>query len=425
MLRIRMYLLLVGLLPVWLLGQPADFVVVKPATQGFAPKKLAAVDDLLQTAVDSQWVAGAVALVARRGEIVYEKAFGYRNLESQDPMETGDLFRIASMTKPITSLAALQLYEQRGINFSDPVGRYLPSFEEAQVLDSLHPDGSWEAHPADEEVTIHHLLTHTSGISYAFSDPLMRQIYGPAGIIELTTPEPVRLETNIAKLGTLPLKHEPGAAWTYGLSVDVLGRVIEVSAGEPLDVFFRTHIFEPLGMEDTDFYLEADQADRLTSLYGNHPQAKLFPYPNDGSRGFPGDYPLMGAQTYFSGGAGLVSTARDYLRFCQAILNGGELFGQRIIEAETLQHMLENKIGDLRVGTDLFSYGFAITPAGTDLPYGRRPGRLSWSGYFQTLFWIDQEREVVGILLTQVVPSSYRDRLFHGFEAAVNAAIKE
>ena len=407
------------------LAAPADFAAVSPARVGMSPDSLARIDGLLQLAVDSQWVSGAVALVARQGQIVYERSFGMRDIASADRMAPDALFRIASMTKPITSLAILQLYEQGKLDFQDPVSQYIPAFAGVQVLDSLDPaTGTWQGHPAQTPITLHHLLTHTSGISYGFADPLMQQLYGPAGILDLTTSDTVYLAENIDRLARLPLKHEPGARWTYGLSIDVLGRVVEVASGQPFDQYLRTHIFAPLGMDDTGFYFGEEMAPRLTTLYSNHPEYRLVPYPEPAGGGLSPRYPIAGARTYFSGGGGLTSTARDYLRFCQAILNGGELFGQRIIRPETLAHMRENKIGDLRVGRSHFSYGFSITPDEADLPLGQLPGRLGWGGAFQTHFWIDPAREVVAILLTQVIPSRHQQPLYEGFEQAVNAAMQ-
>ncbi|GAB4430137.1 MAG: serine hydrolase domain-containing protein [Bacteroidia bacterium] len=396
---------------------------VKPAAAGLSADSLARVDALLQQAVDSQWIAGAVALVAREGRIAYTTTVGMRDIAAGDPMAFDDRFRIASMTKPITSLAILQLYEAGKLRFDDPVAKYIPAFGGVQVLDSVDlRDTTWYGHPARETLTIHHLLTHTSGICYSFSDTTISKLYAKAGILEIWTLWPATLADNIDKLARLPLKHEPGAAWTYGLSTDVLGRVVEVVSGQPLDQYMREHIFDPLGMDDTGFYFDSTEADRLTTLYSNHPTYKLVPIPDQPARGMSGNTPVAGAKTYFSGGGGLTSTAEDYLRFCQAVLDGGVLHGTRIIADTTLRHMRENKIGALWGDIDHFSYGYSLTTARSDLSLGRRPGRLSWGGAFQTTFWIDPERRAVVMLLTQVIPSLHQDKLYTTFERRVNAA---
>lgn len=403
-----------------------EFTTVAPDEAGFSVDSLAKLDGLLQASVDSQWVAGSVALIAKDGKIVYHKSFGQRDMDAGDAMATDDLFRIASMTKPITSLAILQLVEQGKLAFDDPVERYIPEFANLQILESLNnADTSYTSRPASTTLTIHHLLTHTAGIAYSFTDTTLNNIYQKGKIVELATLKPTKLEGNIAKLAQMPVKHEPGEKWTYGLGIDVLGRVIEVVSGLPFDEYLKRNIFTPLGMDDTGFYFGDDMAGRLTTMYSNDAEAKIKPFPHNPENDFTGQFPIMGAKTYFSGGGGLTSTATDYLRFCQMVLNDGELNGVRVIGAETLRHMKENKIGDLRVGRDYFSYGYAITAPDGDLRYNRKPGRLSWGGAFQTTFWIDQERKIIAMMLTQVYPSYHQNKLYHNFETAVSNAIVE
>ncbi len=399
------------------------FEYTTPESKGLIADSLTKIDDLFNLALEDEWLAGAVALVAVDGSIVYEKAFGYRNISEKDSMETTDIFRIASMSKPITSLAILQLQEAGKLNFDDPLSKYIPEFANPQVLDSINPlDSNYTSTPASQEITIHHLLTHTSGISYGFADTTMNKLYAKAGIIDLTTLRPVTLEENIAKLAQLPLKHEPGERWSYGLSIDVLGRVVEVASGMPFDQYLEQNIFEPLGMESTGFYFDDSMANRLTTMYANQRDPKLVAFPNDPERDLTGDFPIQGAKSYFSGGGGLSSTAHDYLKFAQAILNGGELNGTRVIKEETLQHAKENKIGDLQVGRNKFTYGYMIVPENGDLRFNRTPNTISWTGAFQTSFWIDQERKTVGIMLSQMYPSYHQSKVYNGFEQAVNGA---
>jgi CubicO group peptidase (beta-lactamase class C family) len=383
------------------------------------------IDELLQGAVEKEWIAGAVALVVKDEKIVFENAYGFRDKEQDARMEENHLFRIASMTKPITSLAILQLHEKGLLDVEDPVSKFIPAFANAQILESVDAaDSSWTARPATQTLKISDLLRHTSGISYGFLDTTMNKLYAKAGILDLSTTEAITIEENVDRLATLPLKFEPGTAYQYGLSVDVLGRVVEVASGEPLDQYFLKYIFEPLGMNHTGFYFDESAGEELTRMYSNSKEWGLTPFPGQGS--LTDAWPITGAKTYFSGGGGLISNARDYARFALCVLNGGALGNQRIIEAETLNLMKTNQMPNgLRVGRDHFSFGFMVTADDGDLRFGRKPGRLSWGGAFQTTFWIDQERNSVAILLTQVYPSFYQRAIYDGFETAVNSAFIE
>ncbi|AFL84848.1 penicillin-binding protein, beta-lactamase class C [Belliella baltica DSM 15883] len=381
---------------------------------------------LLEKAVDNQWIAGAVALVAIDGEIVYENAFGFRNIALNEAMKTDDIFRMASMTKPITSIAILKLYEEGKLDFKDPVSKYIPEFSNPQILVALNPtDSSYTTKPASREVTIHDLLTHTSGISYGFADTLMNKIYAKEGIIDLTTLRPIKLEESIAKLAKLPLKHEPGEKFTYGLSIDVLGRVVEVASGLSFDQYLLENIFDPLGMDDTRFYFDDEtQKERVTTMYANTRSEPLVEFPENPNRDLSGFFPIKGAKTYFSGGAGLSSTAQDYFKFCQMVLNDGELNGVRVLKEETIAFAKNNQIGEIRMGRDHFTYGYQVVPEDGDLRFGRIPGKISWGGAFQTTFWIDPARNSVAMLLTQMYPSYHQQKLYGPFEQMVNGAFE-
>ncbi len=383
------------------------------------------INDLLNQAVDEQWIAGAVALVAVDGEIVYEEAFGYKNISQNIKMQPDAIFRMASMTKPITSIAILKLYEDGKLDFQDPVSKYIPEFANPQVLLEINPaDSSYTTKPASREVTIHDLLTHTSGISYGFADTLMNKIYAKEGIIDLTTLKPIKIEESIAKLGKLPLKHEPGEKFTYGLSIDVLGRVVEVASGMPFDEYLKINIFDPLQMNDTRFYFDDDaRAERLTTMYANTRKEALVEFPENPNGSVSGFFPIKGEKTYFSGGAGLSSTAQDYFKFCQMVLNDGEYKGVRILQEETIAYAKNNQTGDIRVGKDYFTYGYQIVAEDGDLRFGRKPGKISWGGAFQTTFWIDPSRNAIAILLTQVYPSYHQQKLYGPFEKIVNEAV--
>jgi CubicO group peptidase (beta-lactamase class C family) len=382
------------------------------------------IEQLLHEAIDNEWIAGAVALVAVDGEVVYENAFGYRNIAQEIALEPDDIFRMASMTKPITSIAILKLYEDGKLNFDDPVSKYIPEFANPQILVDVNPiDSSYTTKPATREVTIHDLLTHTSGISYGFADTLMNKIYTKAGIIDLTTLKPIKIEEGIARLAKLPLKHEPGEKFTYGLSIDVLGRVVEVASGQSFDQYLIENIFDPLGMNDTRFYFDDEaQAARLTTMYANTRREALIEFPENPNANMSGFFPIKGAKTYFSGGAGLSSTAQDYFKFCQMVLNDGDLNGLKILKKETVAYAKNNQIGELRMGKDHFTYGYQVVPEDGDLRFGRIPGKISWGGAFQTTFWIDPVRNSVAILLTQMYPSYHQQKLYGPFEKIVNGS---
>lgn len=382
------------------------------------------IDLFLEKAIDNQWIAGAVALVAVNGQIVYENAFGYKSIAQNETMKTSDIFRLASMTKPITSIAILKLYEDGKLDFKDPVSKYIPEFSNPQILNKVNPaDSSYTTIPASREVTIHDLLTHTSGISYGFADTLMNKIYAKDGIIDLTTLKPVILEESIAKLAKLPLKHEPGEKFTYGLSIDVLGRVIEVASGQSFDQYLLRNIFDVLGMDDTRFYFDDEaQAERITTMYANTRSEPLVEFPENPNRGLSGFFPIKGAKTYFSGGAGLSSTAQDYFKFCQMVLNNGELNGVRVLKEETIAYAKTNQLGEIRMGKDYFTYGYQVVPEDGDLRFGRIPGKISWGGAFQTTFWIDPARNSIAMLLTQMYPSYHQQKLYGTFEQMVNGA---
>ncbi len=279
------------------------------SSAGMSEERLARIDAMCMEAVEQNKIPGMVALVAKNGKIVYYKAFGMADNKSKRAMKRDDIFRIASQTKAITSTAVMMLWEEGKFRLDDPISKYIPEFKDAMVLDSFNEnDSSFTSRPAEKQITIRHLLTHTSGIGYGFIDVDVRftKIYNKAGIIDLATTEPISIEENIKKLAKLPLHHDPGDKYVYSEGLDVLGYFIEIISGMPLDVFFRERIFDPLGMDDTWFYLPNSKHDRLVTV-----QTKE----NDEWRKYPvnsvydPDYPIKGAKQFLSGGAGLCSTA--------------------------------------------------------------------------------------------------------------------
>lgn len=404
------------------------FETVNPSQAGFYPDSLQNITGFLQAAVDSNKIPGAVAMIVKDGAVVYNQAFGMADIEEGEAMESDHIFRLASMTKPVTTVAALMLAEWDSLDVNDPVSDYIPEFADVRVLERVDmSDTTWTGEPVAEPVTIHHLLTHTSGIAYGFINEQMGAVYGKGGVPDGTVMDGRTIAETMASLGDLPLKHEPGSAWTYGLSTDVLGRVVEVASGTPLDRFFQQEIFEPLGMDSTGFNIPAAQQDEIVALYRN-PAPKTLSRVSQLSVEGPDSLDINSNQlpkiTYFSGGSGLMGTTQDYQVFLQTILNGGTFGDTRIFGDQVAGWMREHQISDLRLETDGFSYGFRVTLPDGDTSNMRKPGRLQWGGLFQTHFWIDPVRNSTVVLMTQVFPSRHQQELYNGFEQRVNRSYK-
>jgi len=368
-----------------------------PSSAGVSDQRLARIDKVLQQAIDSGWIAGSVGFIARDGKIVYYKAAGSNNPETKSPMHRDDIFRIASQTKAITSVAVMMLFEEGKLLLDDPVSKYIPEFAHPTVLDKYNPqDTTYTTVKANREITIRDLLTHTSGIDYAgIGSEDMRAIYAKAGIPTGFVSDKIILGDKMKKLGKMPLVHQPGERFTYGLNVDVLGYLVEVLSGETLDHFFQTRIFEPLGMIDTYFYLPASKFNRLVKVSiedKNHHLVNMSPE-------FV-DYPLSHG-TYYSGGAGLSSTIKDYATFLQMLLNKGVYNGKRLLARRTVELMTTNQIGDLNVGWDKFGLGFEITTEKGQSRLGISQGSFAWGGYFATTYWADPKEHLVCLLFLQ------------------------
>lgn len=372
-----------------------------PRSVGLSEERLARIDAMCQEAVTKSEIPGAVALVARNGKIVYYKAFGMADNHSGRVLKRDDIFRIASQTKAITSTAVMMLWEEGKFRLDDPISNYIPEFSNGQVLDSVLEDGSFATTPVKNPITIRHLLTHTSGIGYGEIDPdeRFKKIYRDAGITDLFTIENIRIEESVKKLAKLPLHHNPGENFTYSEGLDVLGYFIEVISGMPLDQFFRIRILDPLGMEDTWFYLPETKHNRLVTVQQKE-NDKWINYP---VTFYDTNYPIKGAKTFFSGGAGLCSTAQDYANFLQMYLNNGELNGVRILSRTTIQFMMANQIGDIWGDVDAH-HGLAfrvINQKGQDLGGQGSVGTFDWGGYFNTQYFADPKEQMIGIILKQ------------------------
>jgi len=374
-----------------------------PASEGMSAERLARIDVMLIEAIAQDEIPGAVALVARNGKIVYFKAVGTGDSESKRPYKRDDIFRIASQTKAITSTAVMMLWEEGKFRLDDRISKFIPEFGKAQLLDTfIEKDSSYTTKPADNQITIRHLLTHTSGIGYGFidGDDRFRKIYQKTGIIDAFTTEPITIEENIKKLAKLPLHHNPGEKYTYSEGLDILGYLIEIVSGKSFDEFLRERIFNPLGMDDTWFYLPESKYDRLVPVQTKK-DGKWIKYPPIPV--YDPDYPKKGAKKFFSGGGGLSSTAKDYATFLQMYLNNGELNGIRLLSRTTIQFMRANQAGDL-FGNSGEYYGLAfgvLDQKGEDLGGQGSVGTFRWGGYFNTQYFADPEENIVGVLMKQ------------------------
>lgn len=400
--------LLVAAAPVALHGQEW----ATPEDVGMSSERLTRLTATFEDYVRDGRLPGAVIQVMRDGKIVYQRAFGHRDVESADPQEVDDIFRIASQTKAIVSAAVLMLQEEGRLLTSDPVGRYLPEYAETTVAVETE-DGGYEVVPAERPITLRDLLTHTAGVPYHI--PGAGPTYGPAvggweeigiqGWYFADREEPIR-ET-VRRIASVPFAAQPGERFVYGYSTDILGAVVEVASGMPLDAYLRSRIFEPLDMRDTGFYLSPDDAGRLSTVYGLR-DGGLSRNPDGSGMDAQGEY-ADGPRTSFSGGAGLLSTARDYARFLQAILNGGALDGVRILSPKTVEIMTQNHVGDL-LGEDVgFGLGFQVV---RDLG-GRgvigSEGEFSWGGAYHSSYWGDFTEDLVVVYFTQLLPAGGLD----------------
>ena len=373
----------------------------EPTTVGVSPERLDLIDNMLMTAIEENQIPGVVALFARKGKIVYYKAFGMADNHANRPLKRDDIFRIASQSKAITSTAVMMLWEQGKFQLDDPISKYIPEFKDAQVLDTFNDaDSTFTTKPAEKEITIRHLLTHTSGIGYGIIDNSeFRKMYQKAGVTDLFTVKPVTIEANIKTLAKLPLHHNPGEKFTYSEGLDVLGYFIELMSGQPFDQYLKEHIFEPLGMNDTYFYVPDSKAKRVVTVQTKK-DGEWTKYSNVY---YDVDYPIKGARTFFMGGAGLSSTAKDYATFLQMYLNQGELNGIRLLSRTTIKSIMANQIGDFWGDSGAY-YGLAfgvLDEKGQGKGGRGSIGTFDWGGYFNTQYFADPEEEVIGILMKQ------------------------
>jgi CubicO group peptidase (beta-lactamase class C family) len=373
-----------------------------PDSAGLSAERLERLSDTLQGYVDEGKVAGSVTLVARRGRIAYFNAFGSRDAEANAPMQTDAIFRIASQSKAIVSVAAMTLVEEGKLLLTDPVGKYLPEFLETKVA-VARDGGGYDVVKAARPITVRDLLTHTSGFGYGTGvGGELWTAAGQTGYYFADKNETIR--DSVRRIASLPAHAHPGTQWIYGYNTDILGALVEVVAGKPLDRVLSERVFEPLGMRDTEFYLSPGKANRLTAVYSQN-AGKLERAPSPGNSVGQGHY-VEGPRKNFSGGAGLLSTATDYARFLQMMLNGGELDGRRILSRKTVELMTTSHLGTISYNAGQgFGLGFYVVE---DLGARGTPGsegEFGWGGAYHTTYWVDPREQLVVVHLTQLVPA--------------------
>jgi CubicO group peptidase (beta-lactamase class C family) len=398
--------LLVGVFLLAALGFAQDLPIVKPETVGLSSERLERIGAAVQRNIDDKRIAGAVTLVLRRGQVAWFKAQGMADREAGKAMRPDSMFRICSMTKPITSVAVMMLYEEGHFLLEDPVSKYLPEFKNAKVF--VQPaTGEAYSIPATHEISIRDLLRHTSGLTYQWNSvlgPLYKNANVASGLLQYDG----TIEESVKRLAGVPLLFNPGDSWEYGLSVDVLGRLVEVISGKPLDEFLRERIFTPLGMKDTYFYPPNDKVDRLAAVYTYYADKGLNRFPDtpitEGPFSYSADYPYRGPKKLFSGGAGLVSTAEDYARFCQMMLNEGKLGDIRLLSRKSIELMTQDQLGKIS-SEQSFGLGFGIDGVKTPLAELGSAGEYKWGGFYYTAFSIDPKEQMIVIFMGQLHPA--------------------
>jgi CubicO group peptidase (beta-lactamase class C family) len=385
--------------------------IVSPESVGLSSERLERIASAIQKSMDDGRIAGGVALVARHGKIAYLKAVGMADRDAKKPMRTDSIFRICSMTKPITSVAVMMLYEEGRFMLNQPVSDFIPEFKEMKVLDPPYPQDKTSPPgavvDAKRPITIRHLLTHTSGLTYGGAR--LGKVYRDAGINGGLIQNEGTIGDAVKKLAAQPLLFQPGDAWEYSLADDVLGYLVEVVSGMPLDKFFQERIFKPLGMKDTYFFLPDEKVPRLATAYTYYPEKGLQlildgQVVKEDDSTYSADYPYRGPRTYFSGGGGLCSTAEDYYHFCQAMLNRGEFNGVRLLGRKSVELISQNHVGEKREEAG-YGLGFGVFSEPRHLTELGSLGSYYWGGFYYTAFVIDPKEDLIAIFMGQLHPS--------------------
>ena len=380
----------------------AEFPRAAPGEVGLSQDRLDRITAAMKEDVDKGYLAGAIGVVARHGKIAYWETVGLADIAAKRPMRDDAIFRIYSMTKPIVGVALMTLYEEGKFSLREPVKKYIPELGDAKVLVGK------KAVQAKREMTIQDLMRHTAGLTYGlFGKSPADDLYVEADLLSGNS----SVDDFIQKLAKLPLKHQPGSAWEYSVSVDVQGRLIEVLSGMDLAAFMSERVFKPLGMRDTGFTVPPGKKDRFVEIYQKtEDEQSIEPAPPGRSKRYY-DY----ESAWYSGGGGLVSTTRDYLRFCQMLLNGGELDGKRVLSRKTVELMTMDHLGETRRASSILTkgYGFGLdfavhaNPAGSGL--NGSAGEFNWGGLAGTIFWVDPAEELIGLYMIQMLPPRFED----------------
>lgn len=395
--------------------------------------RLLKIDAVIRRQMEAKHIPGATALVLKNGKVIYQKAFGYADLETKRKLKIDDIFRIASQSKAITSLGVMMLWEEGKFLLDDPISKYIPAFKASSVLKAYDAQTeTYTSMPAKREITVRDLLRHTSGIAYPaiFSDPVMWKIYERAGIPSGIGTTAGTLKEKMEQLARLPLQHQPGEGFTYGLNIDLLGHLIEIWSGQALDVFMKQRIFDPLDMKDTWFHLPSEKQNRLVSLYESTADHQLIKVNHLLYEGVDPNFPKLNG-SYLSGGAGLSSTTNDMANFYTLYLNKGTFNGRRLISGKTIALMLQNQLGD-QVKTSAmppqpenFQFGlggFALETQKNDYLLPLSQGSFGWGGAFNTHGWADPKEGLIALLFTQEYLSPYFS-IGEEFQVAVYQAI--
>lgn len=387
-------------------------------TSGISMEKLKLLDKHIESFVNQGHVPGGVFMMARRGKIVYNKSFGYQTLAKKKKYQLDNIFRLASMTKAFTTVSIMQLYEKGKLRLDDPIFYYIPAFKQSAVLDKFNEaDSSFTTKPVQRPITIRHLLTHTSGITYGVFNPgKIQAIYEKMGANNFGLSADVTTEQMANQLAKVPLVFQPGEKYMYGLNMEILGRIVEVASGKKLNQYFKENIMMPLGIEDTGFYLPKSKYDRLVPVYTYDDKGKVI-MAADTEFGKILEFPKRSDNNHYAGGGGMSGTAMDYMIFIQTLLNEGEYGGNRILSRKTIEVMTSDQLivlnekgnGYSKVPGITYGLGFALkTNEGTAHDH-KSAGTYEWGGYFNTKFFIDPEEELVFVGMTQIVPFQRND----------------
>jgi len=386
-------------------------------------EKLAKIDGMVNEYINKNWLTGAVTIVIKDNQLVQYKGYGYADVATKRPMKNDAIFRIMSQTKAITSIGIMILYEQGKLLLDQPVSDFIMEFKNPVVLDKFNEkDSTYTTVPAKGQITFRHLLTHTSGLDYTdIGSSKVAAIYTKHHIPSGLGYFDADLLERMKALGKLPLSFDPGTKWQYGLNSDLLGCLIEVISGMNLEDFFRKNIFDPLGMKDTYFNVPAAKANRLATVYTEDSVQNIIPWSHT-FRNIDPDYPIM-KKKFFSGGAGLSSTALDYAIFMQMLLNGGRYNGHQILSKRTVEMITSGQLKDGMFGDDNMGLGFGITSEKSAAKDPRHAGSFAWGGYYGTTYWADPKAKLVCLFMTQQNPNSHGD-VESRFEAMLYSSFK-